>query len=229
MVIGGFQRFSLIDYPKKISAVVFTFGCNFRCHYCHNPELVDPSLLNGILEEEFILNFLKARINKLDGITITGGEPTLHRDLNKFISKVKNLGFLVKLDTNGSFPDVLRELIKDNLIDYIAMDIKATKEKYKEVINADIDLDKIEESIKLIMDSGIDYEFRTTVVRSQLLIEDIISIAKMIEGAKLFVIQRFIPTKTLDPDFINEKSYSDEELNVVKQDVLRSVRSLILR
>jgi pyruvate formate lyase activating enzyme len=229
MVIGGFQRFSLIDYPKKISAVVFTFGCNFRCHYCHNPELVDPSLLNGILDEEFILNFLKARINKLDGITITGGEPTLHRDLNKFISKVKNLGFLVKLDTNGSFPDVLRELIKDNLIDYIAMDIKATKEKYKEVINADIDLDKIEESIKLIMDSGIDYEFRTTVVRSQLLIEDIISIAKMIEGAKLFVIQRFIPTKTLDPDFINEKSYSDEELNVVKQDVLRSVRSLILR
>ncbi|MGB9683237.1 MAG: anaerobic ribonucleoside-triphosphate reductase activating protein [bacterium] len=229
MVIGGLQKFSLIDYPKKVSAVVFTFGCNFRCHYCHNPELVEPTLLNGILDEEFILDFLKTRINKLDGVTVTGGEPTLHRDLPKFLSKIKELGFLVKLDTNGSIPEMLKELIKDNLLDYIAMDIKAPKEKYRDIIDADLDLAKIGESINLIMSSRIDYEFRTTVVRSLLLPEDILSIAKMIEGSRLFVIQRFISTKTLDPNFINEKSYSDEELHRIQQEVLKLVKNCILR
>lgn len=232
MLIGGFQKFSLIDYPKKISAVVFAVGCNFRCPYCHNPELVDPALLisnaSRVTSNE-LFDFLKNRKNKLDGVVITGGEPTLQSDLLDFVSKVKDLSFLVKLDTNGSFPDVIKKLIDNSLLDYIAMDIKAPFKKYREIINADLDLAKIKESIGLIMSSNIDYEFRTTVVRSQLSMEDILSIAKMIEGAELFVLQRFTPTKTLDPNFINEQTYSGEELDNLRIELLKLVKNCMIR
>jgi len=229
VLIGGFQKFSLIDYPKNISAVMFTFGCNFRCPYCHNPELVDPILLNGPLEEGFILDFLESRKNKLDGIVITGGEPTLQDDLVDFIFKIKDMGFLVKLDTNGSYPDIIDNLIRNNLVDYIAMDIKAPFERYREITNVDVDLAKIKESIELIMNSNIDYEFRTTVVKSQLMMEDIVSIAKIIEEARLFVIQRFVPTKVLNPEFINETTYSKEELDNLRVDLLKLVKNCIVR
>ena len=217
MRIGGFQKFSLIDYPGKICAIVFTQGCNFRCPYCHNPELVKPSLFGKTIIEEEIFSFLEKRKGKLDAVEITGGEPTLQKDLVDFIHRVKEMGYLVKLDTNGSNPEMLEIIINHGLVDYIAMDIKAPLEKYKEVTHSVISPEKIKRSIRIIMNSNIKYEFRTTVVKSQLSREDIISIGKLIEGAKLYVLQKFIPSKTLDPNFLNEKTYSDGELESLKR------------
>ena len=167
MIIGGFQRFSLIDYPDKISAIVFTQGCNFRCPYCHNPELVDPKNSANIrLKEDEILSFLDRRKGKLNAVTITGGEPLLQSDLSAFLSAIKRLRYLVKLDTNGSFPSRLKKIIELKSVDYIAMDIKTSLDKYHQVIKRKIDTRKILDSIRLVMDSGLDYEFRTTVVKA---------------------------------------------------------------
>ncbi len=229
MRIGGFQKFSLIDYPGKICAIVFTQGCNFRCPYCHNPELVKPSLFGKTIIEEEIFSFLEKRKGKLDAVEITGGEPTLQKDLVDFIHRVKEMGYLVKLDTNGSNPEMLEIIINHGLVDYIAMDIKAPLEKYKEVTHSVISPDKIKRSIRIIMNSNIKYEFRTTVVKSQLSREDIISIGKLIEGAKLYVLQRFIPSKTLDPNFLNEKTYSDGELESLKRKLEKFVCRCLVR
>ncbi|MBC7320580.1 anaerobic ribonucleoside-triphosphate reductase activating protein [bacterium] len=214
MLIGGLQRFSLIDYPGKVSAVIFTMGCNFRCPYCHNPELVE---FNGIrlIEEGYILSFLKERKGKLDGVVLTGGEPTLQSDIVSFLKEIKKLGFLIKLDTNGSYPEIIEELLKEGLLDYIAMDIKANLEKYSGVTRSNVDTKNIERSIGIIMKSGIDYEFRTTVVRSQLSRDDILEIGELIKSAKAYVLQEFKPSKTLDPNFIEETSYTREELEEI--------------
>ena len=141
MLIGGFQKFSFIDYPGKVCAIVFTCGCNFRCSYCHNPELVMPELFKEPIPEGEILSFLENRKGKLDAVTITGGEPTMQRDLLEFVLSVKKLGFLIKLDTNGSDPDVLREAMKE--VDYVAMDVKAPLEKYRETTNSGVDTNRI--------------------------------------------------------------------------------------
>jgi pyruvate formate lyase activating enzyme len=133
MKIGGLQKFSLLDYPGKISAVVFTQGCNFRCPYCHNPELVDPERFQECIPEDEIFAFLETRRGKLEAVTVTGGEPTIQNGLSSFVRRIKDMGFMVKLDTNGSRPEVLEELIRHKLIDYIAMDIKAPLEKYEAV------------------------------------------------------------------------------------------------
>ncbi|MBN2538411.1 MAG: anaerobic ribonucleoside-triphosphate reductase activating protein, partial [Deltaproteobacteria bacterium] len=168
MKIGDIQKFSLIDYPGRICATIFTQGCNFRCPYCHNPELVEPSLFRRTIIDDEVFSFLDKRRGKLDAVNITGGEPTLQPDLIECIKIIRSMGYMVKIDTNGSFPEVLRKLIDDNLLDYIAMDVKAPPEKYGEVTGSSIAVDNIAESIHLIMDSGIDYEFRTTIVKSLL-------------------------------------------------------------
>ena len=229
MRIGGFQKFSLIDYPGKICAIVFTQGCNFRCPYCHNPELVKPSLFGKTIPEEEIFSFLEKRKGKLDAVEITGGEPTLQKDLVDFIRRIKEMGYLVKLDTNGSNPEILLEIINHGLVDYIAMDIKAPLEKYKEVIHSVINPEKIKRSIRTIMSSNIKYEFRTTVVKSQLSKEDIINIGKLIEGAELYILQKFIPSKTLDPNFLNEKTYSDKEFKELKKELEKLVWRCLVR
>ena len=229
MRIGGFQKFSLIDYPGKICAIVFTQGCNFRCPYCHNPELVKPSLFGKTIPEEEIFSFLEKRKGKLDAVEITGGEPTLQKDLVDFIQRIKEIGYLVKLDTNGSNPEMLEIIINHGLVDYIAMDIKAPLEKYKEVIHSVINPEKIKRSIRTIMSSNIKYEFRTTVVKSQLSKEDIINIGKLIEGAELYILQKFIPSKTLDPNFLNEKTYSDGEFKELKKDLEKLVCKCLVR
>ncbi|MGC8596077.1 MAG: anaerobic ribonucleoside-triphosphate reductase activating protein [Candidatus Kryptoniota bacterium] len=216
MKIGALQKFSLIDYPGKISAIVFTQGCNFRCPYCHNPELVDPELFDEPFAEDKIFSFLQTRIGKLDAVVITGGEPTIQKDLIGFIENIKSHGFLVKIDSNGSQPQVLRELVRSRLVDYIAMDVKSPLEKYAEVVRTVVDDEKIEESIGIIMDSEIDYEFRTTVPKSFLSKDDIIEIAKLIKGARLYVIQTFVAEKTLDRSFVNLMSYSEQELQTIK-------------
>lgn len=208
--LAGLQKTTFIDYPDKIACIVFTQGCNFRCGYCHNPELFENK--EPVLSVPAFFEFLNKRKGKLDGVVITGGEPTLHgKDLVEFIKEVKSLGFLVKLDTNGTHPDVLQELFNKNLLDYIAMDIKAPLAKYKDITRVDIDTDIIKKSIDMIMNSGVDYEFRTTIVKSQLSVEDLRQIGELIQGAKRYYMQKFLATKILDETLMSETSYTDEE------------------
>lgn len=228
MLIGGLQRFSLIDYPGKISAVVFTQGCNFRCPYCHNPELVSFNR-EGLIEENYILSFLEERRGKIDGVVLTGGEPTLQSDLVDFLREIKNLGFLVKLDTNGSCPEIIEELLEAKLLNYIAMDVKASLENYSEITNVKVDIEKIKRSIDIIMHSGVSYEFRTTIVKSQLKRDDILKIGESIRSAELYVLQSFRPTKTLDPNFLKETSYTKEELEDIASSLKKLVKRTIVR
>lgn len=208
--LAGLQKTTFIDYPEKIACIVFTQGCNFRCGYCHNPELFENK--EPVLSVPAFFEFLNKRKGKLDGVVITGGEPTLHgKDLIEFIKEVKSLGFLVKLDTNGTHPDVLQELLNKNLLDYIAMDIKAPLAKYKTITQTDIDTKIIKKSIDMIMNSGVDYEFRTTIVKSQLSVEDLRQIGELIQGAKRYYMQKFLATKILDETLMSEESYTDEE------------------
>ena len=193
MNIQGFQKMTLLDYPERVACTVFTGGCNFRCPFCHNASLVTDINLKSAFSEEEILSFLKKRQGILDGVCITGGEPLLQPDIKQFIIKIKSLGFKVKLDTNGSFPDKLKELIDEKLVDYVAMDIKNSKEKY--LITAGVTKDImpfIEKSVKILLENRVDYEFRTTVTAQHHTVEDIENIAKWIKGAKRYFIQGFV-------------------------------------
>jgi len=215
--IKGVQRLSLIDYPGKLCATVFVGGCNFRCPYCYNVSLVlEPEKLRTIPEKE-ILDFLSERRGFLHGICVGGGEPTIHGELPAFLSKVKGLNFLVKVDTNGSRPKMLRRLINEGLVDYIAMDVKAPLRKYGETVRVEVNIDNIEESIGLIKASGIDYEFRITAVPGLTDEEDLMEIAQILESSKRFVIQQFRPGRTLDESFKGITPYSLERLNGFRQ------------
>lgn len=226
MQIGGIQKTSLLDYPEKISTIVFTKGCNFRCGYCHNPELFSQSTSQVINAPDFF-EFLKSRQGKIDAVVITGGEPCLQKDLFEFILKIKELGFLVKLDTNGSFPDILKKVLPH--IDYVAMDIKAPLEKYSQIVGIDINISKIKESINLIMNSEVDYEFRTTVVKSQLSPEDIFNISKTITGAKKYYLQKFRTEKVLDEKFQKETTYTEEEFKKILDRIRCNIKKVELR
>jgi pyruvate formate lyase activating enzyme len=194
MKIGGFQKTSLLDYPDCISAIIWTQGCNFRCPFCYNKNLV---LGNGEgFPEEEILSFLSKRKGMLEAVVISGGEPLLHDDITSFIEKIKNLGYLVKVDTNGSFPEKLRELLEKKLVDYVAMDVKAPKSKYQTLAGVEVDLSKIEESIGLIKRKAPAYEFKTTFVPGLLKKEDIVEIAQWLDGAEKYFLQQF---KTIPP------------------------------
>ena len=229
MRIGGLQKFSLIDYPEKICAIIFTQGCNFRCPYCHNPELAEPKLFSQPIPEDEIFSFLEKRKGKLEAVEITGGEPTLQPDLIEFTKKIKDMGFLVKLDSNGTNPNIVEKAIKNKLVNYLAMDIKAPLEKYSDVVKVNVDTDKIRRSINLIMNSGIDYELRTTVVKSLLNKNDLRKIGELIHGARLYVLQKFVFSKLLDPKFLKETNYSDEEFEGFKQMMLNYVQDCIIR
>jgi pyruvate formate lyase activating enzyme len=229
MKIGGLQRVSLIDYPGLICAIIFLQGCNFKCSYCHNPELVDPRLFRSSIKESDVMEFLDTRKGKLDAVTITGGEPTIQGELPDFIRQIKKMGFAVKLDTNGSRPEVINNLVAEKLLDYIAMDIKAPLDKYKEVVNTNVNQDSIKESINLILKAKSPYEFRTTVVESQLEENDILQIGKMIAGASRYVLQNFVPSKTLDKRFLKEKSYSEEKLQQIKNHLEHQIPSVTIR
>ncbi len=235
-IIGGVQKSSLIDFPHKIAAIVFTQGCNFSCGYCHNTELIDFSLKSHFGYNEFF-DFLNTRKGKLDGVVITGGEPTLQSSLRDFIIRIKELGFEVKLDTNGTNPNILEKLISENLLDYIAMDIKAPWEKYSKIINNCHSelvsesqlLENLQKSVELIMSSSVDYEFRTTVVKSQLSFEDFEKIGEQINGAKRYYLQKFVPSKILDKSLENEKTYSDEEFSVICEMLRKYVKVVGVR
>lgn len=228
MLIGGLQKSSLIDYPEKISAIVFTQGCNFNCPYCHNPELLKNSSEN-VIDESLLFSFLKSRVGKLDGVVITGGEPTLYFDLPEFVFKIKQLGFMVKLDTNGSNPIVLKKMFEDGLLDYVAMDVKAPIEKYQEFFNSKNCIDNVLKTIEIIMNSGVDYEFRTTVEKSLLSFDDFVEIGEMIKGAKKYYLQRFVSTKTLDKSLINGTTYNDFEFEEIINILKNNVEKVYLR
>jgi pyruvate formate lyase activating enzyme len=229
MKIGGLQRVSLIEYPGKIGATIFSQGCNFRCPYCHNPELVDPNRYGECLVEEEVFSFLEKRRGKLEAVTVTGGEPTLQADLPVLLKRLKEMDFLVKVDSNGSHPDMLEKLIREKLVDYIAMDVKAPWEKYDKTAAVRVDGGRIKQSIGMILASGIDYEFRTTVCRSLLEKDDLLAIGRMIKNARRYTIQKFVPSKTLDPAFLAETTYSDEELSVLKKKLEKTVQAVAVR
>ena len=216
MLIGGFQKLTLIDFPGKLAAIVFTSGCSFRCPFCYNPELVLPEKIKSQpkIPEKDILDFLKEREGLLEGLVITGGEPTIHEDLPEFIKKIKKMGYSVKLDTNGSNPKMLKDLIDKKLIDYVAMDIKAPlKEKdYNKATGVKGALSKVKKSIKIIQNSGIDYEFRTTVVPTIHKKEDIIEIVRLISTTKKYYLQNFRPEKSINKKFGKIKPYPVEYL-----------------
>lgn len=229
MIIGGLQKTSLIEYPGKVSAIIFTRGCALSCHYCHNPELVIPSLFGKGLSEDYVLGYLRSRTKRLDGAVISGGEPTIHADLPSFLSKIKEMGYLIKLDTCGMHPDMLQNVIEKGLVDYIAMDVKAPLGKYKLVTGVEVREERIRRSIEMIKSSNIDYEFRTTIVKNQLTAKDIRGIAEMVAGARIYFLQKFNNSKTLDPDFKNAETYTDEEFDRIRNDVSRYVSACYVR
>ena len=232
MIIGGVQKTSLVDFPQKVAAVVFTQGCNFRCGYCHNPSLIVPSPHCGEGVEvrgKNFLSFLKTRIGKLDGVVISGGEPTLQSGLYDFIKEIKQMGFAVKLDTNGTNPDEIEKLLNDNLLDYIAMDIKAPIEKYENIVCRNIKQENILRSIYLIINCKINYEFRTTVIKSQLSPNDFEKIGQMINGAKRYYMQKFVPSEILDHNLINEQTYTDNEFKTICENLKKYIEFVNFR
>ena len=229
MQIAGLQKTSLVDYPAKIASVIFTLGCNFRCPYCHNPNLIAAVSSDNLFDETVVFDFLKQRQGKIDAIVVSGGEPTLQKDLITFFMKDKELGFLTKLDTNGSNPNILLNLVNSNLVDYIAMDIKSPLEKYSNVVGRNVDILKIQESIDILMQCGVDYEFRTTIVKSQLSINDFEKIGHLLSGAKRYYLQKFVNKTTLDFDFKYEQTYNDEEFKIIKDVLLKYMSQVYVR
>lgn len=213
----GHQKSSFIDYPDKICTVLFTGGCNFKCPYCHNSELVEN--LGETVTEDFVFNFLDSRKKMIDAVCISGGEPTLHDGLYDFIRKLKYRGYFVKLDTNGTAPDILDKLIKDKLVDYVAMDIKAPISKYVRVTNSKVDIDKIAKSISIIKASDIDYEFRTTVCKELLTKEDILIIAECLKGSKRYYLQNFKDGNTV--------LGGEKKLSPFSREILREIEERI--
>ena len=190
MVISGFMNTTLLDYPGHVAATVFTGGCNFRCPFCHNGDIVISPV--GKYSDDEVLQYLNKRKNVLDGVCITGGEPTLQRDLPEFICKIKSMGLKVKLDSNGYQPDAIAKLLEGNLLDYVAMDVKAPLEKYGECVGIDdFDTGTITSSIDILMNSGVEYEFRTTFVKGLHVIENMHRIGEMIKGATAYYIQSY--------------------------------------
>lgn len=216
---------TLIDYPGQLAAIVFTKGCNFRCHFCYNPLLVWPNRETDekkyektyppISEDEFFL-FLSSRKGKLDGVVITGGEPTLHSDLSDFIKKIRVMGYKIKLDTNGTNSVAIQKLLDEKLIDYIAMDLKAPFDKYEEVVGIPVNCQEIEKSVKMIIESGLPYEFRTTVVPGLHELADFSKMGEIITGAEAWYLQKFkSDTELVDRNLESHAPFSDKEMQAI--------------
>lgn len=198
MKIYGLQKMTLLDFPGKVACTIFTGGCNFRCPFCHNAMLVTQLDKDNFYTEEEIFDFLRKRQGILDGVCISGGEPLMNDEIEDFIRAVKKLGFCVKLDTNGAYPEKLKNILSQGIVDYVAMDIKNTPEKYAQTIGVkNFDFTPIKESIDAIMHSGIAYEFRTTVVNEYHTVQDVEEIAKMLHGAQGYFIQNFVDSGNL--------------------------------
>ncbi len=251
MKIGGFQKNSLIDFPGTIACIIFTQGCNFKCPYCHNPDLVayiekDSEIssekdkqrrqanLNdeNLYDEDKIFEFLNRRKSFLDGVVISGGEPTLQNDLIQFCKQIKQMGYRIKLDSNGTRPKILETLISNNLVDYISMDIKTSHDKYQTIATGGTDISKITDSVQLILETAPDYEFRSTCCKPFITRETMHRIGEMIQGAKRYFLQNCSrKVKVLDPKFITDDNrfFSDTEMLELKEIIDQYVQVSIIR
>ena len=229
MFISGLQKLTLLDYPGRVACTVFTGGCNFRCPFCHNAPLVLPERLAQDTDEEQVLAFLRKRTGILDGVAITGGEPLIHKEIPSFLEKVKALGFSIKLDTNGSFPEMLESIVKAGLVDRVAMDIKNCPEKYAETIGLkDFDIAPVERSKSFLMECGIDYEFRTTVVKGIHTEESLLGAAEWIAGAKEYYLQQFKDSgDVIAIDGLS--AYDEKEMHALADAVAQFVPSVKVR
>lgn len=216
LLIAGFLPMSTMDYKGKVASVVFFQGCNFRCPFCQNPELVEVK--EGLLREDEVLGYLKQNREWVDAVVLTGGEPTMHKGITRFAAKLKALGLLVKLQTNGTNPQMLKELINKKLLDYISMDIKAPPEKYDLLAGAKFNKNAIQKSIGIIRNSGVDYSFHTTIA-PELSLEDIKKIGEWLRGSKKYVLQQFRAEKTLDKSYAEKKPRPKKELQKMAEAV----------
>lgn len=231
LVIKGFLETSFLDWDGKITAVIFLPECNFRCPFCHNFGLISRPEQFPSIDPEKVIEFLKEHHDFLDGLCVTGGEPCLHaKELKEFLSRVKALNFSVKLDTNGYQPAVLEELLAAKLIDYLAMDIKGPlDERYNELAGIRVKIELIKRSVSLIMKSGLDYEFRTTVIPGQIGAEAVADIAREIAGAKKYVLQQFIPQNSRDEGYRTLAAYQPEKLAELRQIAAEFVPNTVVR
>ncbi|HOW60709.1 MAG TPA: anaerobic ribonucleoside-triphosphate reductase activating protein [Candidatus Moranbacteria bacterium] len=231
MKIGGYQKLTLIDYPGIIATTLFTVGCSFRCPFCHNPELVLRSnFVSGTekKEKEFF-EFLKKRKGKIEGVCITGGEPTIQPDIIDFIKKIKEFGFLVKFDTNGTRPDILKKLLDLKLLDFVAMDIKNQLKKYDKTVGMKVDKKRIKLSVNLILNSRVPYEFRTTAVPGIHNEEDFLEIAKWIKGAEAYYLQEYREKIILDPKLKNKTKGKTLDLKKIKKSIEKNFKKIGIR
>lgn len=228
MKIGGIQKFSTVDYPGHPCAAIFTVGCNMRCGYCHNPELVLPEQYIHTIPEEDILLFLEKRRGVLEAVTISGGEPTEQPDLVDFMRRVKAMGYRLKLDSNGTRPWILEQLITEGLVDYIAMDVKGPLHKYQQIAARPIDLEAIKASIALIK-SLPGHEFRTTIVRSQLEPADFEDIGRLVSGANRYALQHFVSSGSLvSPQFLVAESFTSDEMQQARRIMAGYVKECVV-
>lgn len=226
MNIAGIQKLSLLDYPGKVACTVFFSGCNLRCPYCHNAELISGKYAAENISQSELMKFLDSRVGKIDGVCISGGEPTLSSDLPELMKSVRKKGFSVKLDTNGTNPEMLKKLIDEKLIDYVAMDIKNSRLHYNETCGAEV-LPQVKESVYLLMSGNIDYEFRTTVCQPLHTLNDMKDIGLWLKGAKRYFLQQFVdsdnvPCKGLKP-------FSPEEMTQLENAVLPYIPNTRIR
>lgn len=228
MNIVGMQKVTLLDYPDKVAAIIFTEGCNFRCPFCQNSSLIDRNVTNEYISSEEVLEYLKKRKGVIDGLVISGGEPTMQHDLKKFIRKVKDIGILVKLDTNGFNSKILKELIDENLVDYVAMDIKNEMCKYSVTCGLNqIKIDNIKESIQLLENSSIDYEFRTTIMKEYHDIDSIKMILELIGDKPKYFLQNF----RLSENVLNKNihGFTTDELKSIQRDLKDKYHNVEIR
>lgn len=229
MKIGGLQPVTLLDYPQKLAAIVFTAGCNMRCLFCYNYKLVLPELINdaNLYEEAKVVEFLKKRKKYLDGLVITGGEPLMQEDLADFLRQMKAVGYEIKLDTNGLRAEALRNLIEKKLIDYIAMDIKSPLESYEKFTG--VPAENITNSIKLVMKSGLPYEFRSTLVKGLHKKDDIADMAKAVKGAKLYYLQNYSGTGPLAGEKFKGKAFFNKDMEEMQKIAEEYVKKCLIR
>jgi len=234
VLIKGLQKTTIVDYPGKVACIVFTGGCNLRCPFCQNPDLIEKERYEGLetISESDFFDFLERRRKWIDGVVITGGEPTLQNDLPKFMKAIKERGFLVKLDTNGSNPAMLKTIIEGGLADFIAMDVKASLDNYEKAVGINIGKEKIKESIDIVKEAGrkgIDYEFRTTVVPGIHSKDDIAKMGQLLKGSKKIALQQFSNKNTYDKSFRNIRPFTKEDIIGFKSILEQYIKEVEIR
>lgn len=233
MQLSGVQRVTMLDFPGRIACIAFTPGCSMRCGFCHNPEFVLPEkiteLAGSFISEDSFLRFLDTRTGLLEGVVVSGGEPTIWNDLPAFLRKIREKGFLVKLDTNGNHPAMLERIYGERLVDYVAMDIKASLDAYPELVGRGVRPENLEQSIALIMESGVDYEFRSTLIKEVHTKEMLLKMRDMIAGAKRFYLQTFRPGHTLSPVFRKCHPFAQTEMHSISELFGQNIPHVVIR